>query len=360
MSLIGADTRTAAGHVEHMLHIRLSCQPRHRALSHLTCALDSRTLRKCQLDSEVTLVILGHEARGHYAVKTPDSHQYESVEGDHPARHSKHAAHKAAVERVAASKPVVDHAEKLYLMPVVRTQQHRAHHRRQRQRHDCRDDNRHGDRHCKLAVKCTRNTRYEAHRHKYRAQHQRHRYQRASEPLHSLSRSLFRRKMLIIHHPVNILHHNDSIVDHYTYRKDKTEQSQHIQRESEYQHHAECTYQRYRHRHDRDYRRAPVLQRQEHHYNHKNKCLEERAVHMVDRFRYVGRHIERNLIRDPLREIGGDTLHLRFHCLGDIHRIAARKHVYLQYGCLSTIYTALGRVGRRLERYARHIAQADY
>lgn len=74
---------------------------------------------------------------------------------------------------------------------------------------------------------------------------------------------------------------------HNTDGKDQSQQRHHVERETECQHHAECSDQRYGHRYDGDKRGAPVLQRQEDHENHQQQRLEERMVDLLDRLRYV-------------------------------------------------------------------------
>ena len=79
----------------------------------------------------------------------------------------------------------------------------------------------------------------------------------------------------------------------------------------------------------------------------------------MDRFGNVGSHIERNLVRDTLRKIAADLLHLGLHRLGHLHCIGSRKHLDLQHGGITAVDTAFGIVGRRFERNARHVFQAD-
>ena len=93
--------------------------------------------------------------------------------------------------------------------------------------------------------------------------------------------------MLLVHYAFDILHHDDGIVHHNTDGKDQSQQRHHVERETECQHHAECSDQRYGHRYDGDKRGAPVLQRQEDHEDHQQQRLEERMVDLLDRLRYV-------------------------------------------------------------------------
>ena len=73
----------------------------------------------------------------------------------------------------------------------------------------------------------------------------------------------------------------------------------------------------------------------------------------------VGSHIERNLVRNTLRKIAADLLHLGLHRLGHLHCIGSRKHLDLQHGGITAVDTAFGIVGRCFERNARHVFQAD-
>ncbi len=66
--------------------------------------------------------------------------------------------------------------------------------------------------------------------------------------------------MLSLHYAVYILHHHNRVIDNDTDSEDKAEQGEHVERESEYEHDAECTDKRDRHSDNRNERCAPVLQ----------------------------------------------------------------------------------------------------
>ena len=358
--LIGAHAGTRTRHVEHVLHVGIVHQKLDGPVGHLARTLDSRPFGQLQLHGEIALILLRHEALGHQTVHQPDADQHDAEGGQHAPRVLQRPSNHPAVESVARRQSEIDAAENpVFLFPAFGFEEKRTHHGAERQRHDRRNDHRHGDRNGELAVELARDSRKEAHRDEHGAQHERHGDQGAAQAAHRLFGRLVRRKALLVHDAVHVLDHHDGVVHHDADGENQSQQRQHVEREAEDEHHAEGADQRNGHRHDRDERRAPALERKEDHQNHQQQRFEKRPVDVVDRLGNVGGHVERNLIADSLREIRADLLHDLLDRSGDLHGVGAGKHVDIQDGGVPAVDTALGAVGGGFERNARHVLQTD-
>ena len=138
--------------------------------------------------------------------------------------------------------------------------QHGSQRRAQRQRVERRDNRRNGDGQCKLAEELARNAADKRTRNEHRAKHQRNGNHRAGHFVHRLECGLARRKPLR-QPPLDILHHNNRIVHHNADRQHQAEQRQVVQAEPHARHNGKCPDDGHRHRHQRNHRRTPVLQK---------------------------------------------------------------------------------------------------
>ncbi len=266
-----------------------------------------------------------------------------------------------AVEVVAACEPVVDEAEHAcFFTPVLGTQQRRAHHGRQGESYYGGDYHRYGDGDGELAVKLAGDARKEAHGHEYGAQNKRHGYQCGTESVHGTASGLACVDAFRFHDAVDVLHHDYGVVHHDAYGENQAEQCEHVERESEHEHDAECAYEGYGHGNYGDDGGAPVLQRQEHDYDDDDERLEECAVHVVYGVGYILCHVEGDDIAHAVGEIAAYLLHLFLDVLGHFEGVGARKHVDVEHGCVALVDAALGGVVGGVEVDARHVAQADY
>ena len=83
---------------------------------------------------------------------------------------------------------------------------------------------------------------------------------------------------------LDILDDDDRVVDDDADRQHQPEQRQIVQREAERGEHRKGADQRHRDRHDRDDRGAPGLQKQDDDDDDEDHGLEDRLLHLVDRF----------------------------------------------------------------------------
>ena len=165
--------------------------------------------------------------------------------------------------------------------------------------------------------------------------------------------------MLFFHDAFHVLYHDDSVVHHNTDGQNQAQQSQHVKRETEYQHEAESSDKGDRYGYDGYQRGAPALQGEEDYENHQYQCLEERLVHFVNGFRNVSGHVERNLIFQSFRKVLADFVHGILYIFCHFHSIRSRQHVDTEYGGVAPVDTAFCVVRLGFERDAGYVAQAD-
>ena len=81
---------------------------------------------------------------------------------------------------------------------------------------------------------------------------------------------------------------------------------------------------------------------------------------MVDRLRNVLCHVERDIVRHPVRKILADSIHLGLYILGHFNGVGAGKHIHVQHRGVSPVDTALCIIRLGLKRHTSHILDADY
>ncbi|CDA21726.1 uncharacterized protein BN496_01616 [Bacteroides sp. CAG:144] len=77
------------------------------------------------------------------------------------------------------------------------------------------------------------------------------------------------------------------------------------------------------------------------------------------RLRDVSGHVEGYLVSETFWEIMAYLLHCRLDALGNLHGIGSGEHVYVQYGGIPSVDTALGIIGGGFEGDASYITQTD-
>ena len=242
MSLVCTHARRRTIDIEHILYILVGEQEFHSPVGYLAGSLYRRTLRQFEFKGKIALVFGRHKTCRHQAVAHKYYNQCHTERCKHSARMCQRPSDHAAIEMIASHKPVVDKSEEFaFTLLALWLEQHRTHNRRQGKCNNGRYYHTHCNRDCKLTVQLTGNTGQEAYRHKHRTEHKRHRYKGAAKALHSPACSLGWVYMLSLHDTIYVLYYHNSIVNYDTDCKNKAEQRQHIERESEYQHHTECT-----------------------------------------------------------------------------------------------------------------------
>ena len=81
--------------------------------------------------------------------------------------------------------------------------------------------------------------------------------------------------------PLDVLDHDDRVIDQQADREHQPEQGQRVDREAERVEHREGAEQHDRNGDDRDQRRAPALQEDEHHEDDEDDRLEQRLHHFA-------------------------------------------------------------------------------
>ncbi len=360
-ALAAAHTGAAACHTLNIFHSRIVHQIPHGTLRHHSRALKCRTLGHLQLHLEISLILYREEARRHEAVDNEDSYEHEAESSQNPAVVADGFTHYPYISVIARCQPPVNAAKHGILLSVLilRPQQLGTHYRAEGQGHNRRQQHRYNDRDSELPVEQSCDARQEAYGEESCGQHERCSDDGTRQALHGLFCCLIGSESLLAHHTLDILDNDNSIVDHNAYRKHKSEQRQHIERESEKQHETERAYQRYRHGHERYQRGTPALQGEKHNEDNQHQSLEQRVIDSVDRLGDIGRHVERYVIAHAIREVGTDLVHSFLDALSNLHGISTRKHIYSQNGRILSVDRAFGVVALSLQRHPRHIAQPD-
>ena len=201
-----------------------------------------------------------------------------------------------------AREPAVEPLEEAARLVVLALQHQHAQRRRQRQRDEARDDDRDRDRDRELAVELAGEAAEERDRHEHRAQREHDRDDGPGDLVHRLDRRLARGALLLAHDALDVLEHDDRVVDHDADREHHAEERQRVDRVAEHEQPGERADQRHRHRGERDQRRAPVLEEQEHDQEHEHHRLGERDHHFADRDPDEARGVVRDRVREALRE----------------------------------------------------------
>ena len=209
----------------------------------------------------------------------------------------------------------------------VRPQQDGRQGRAERQRVDGREDRRDGDRHGELAEELAGDAADEGARHEHGAEHQRHGDHRPGDFVHRLARGLARRQPLL-QPALDVLDHHDRVVDHDADRQHQAEQRDVVQAEAEGGHDRERADDGHRHGDQRDERRPPVLQEDQHDDADQHDRLQQRPHHVVDRLADEGRGVVGDVVVDARRGSACfSSSILRLHAVGDVQRVGARKLV---------------------------------
>jgi hypothetical protein len=81
--------------------------------------------------------------------------------------------------------------------------------------------------------------------------------------------------------------------------------------------------ERHGNRDERNHRRAPRLEEEDHDHHHEGRGLEDRRLHFPHRLRDELRRVVDDVVVEPGREVGAKTGHQRFHAVCRLERVRA-------------------------------------
>ena len=178
---------------------------------------------------------------------------------------------------------------------VSTTQQHHAQAGCQRQRHHTGDHHGNRNRHRELAIQFPRQATQKSDGHKHRRQCQHDGHHRASHLVHGLHRRVMCADAFLAHNALDVFQHHDGIINHNADGEHHAKQRQCVDRVPQQHQPGESADQRYRHRHERNQRGAPILQKHKHHQEHQRHGLGQRLHHLAyrhfDKARSVVHHV---------------------------------------------------------------------
>ena len=121
--------------------------------------------------------------------------------------------------------------------------------------------------------------------------------------------------------PLHVLNDNNRIVHHDADRQHQPKQREVVEAEAEGRHEGEGAHDRHWHRDQRDERRPPVLQKEQHHEGDQENRIAERLEHLCLRLLNEGRGV----VDDPRLEPLGKPLSQRLQLLA--HRLRGRDRI---------------------------------
>ncbi len=304
-----------------VLDVRVLLHRRDYLLHHLVGALERGAVGKDHERDVEALVLVGYErARREPPQAHRDRHHDEKDHrGDGAAPH--HPRDPVLVAVGGAREDAVEPLEEPPRLLVLALEDDDRERRREREGDDTREDDRDRDRDGELAVELAREAAEERDRDEHRAQHQHDRDDRARDFLHSLDRGFARIDVLLVHDALDVLQDDDRVVHHDADRQDHAEEGERVDGIAQRQQPRERAEQRHRHRGERNQRRAPVLQEDEHHQEHEQHRLAQRDHHLADRDLDEKRGVVDDLLLEAGREALGELGHRRVHFLGDVERV---------------------------------------
>ena len=158
---------------------------------------------------------------------------------------------------------------------------------------------------------------------------------------------------------LDVFHHHDGIVHHDTNRQHQPEQAQGIQREAQQVENTERAHYRYRHRNQRDYRRAPGLQEQDHHQHDQHHRFQQRLHHSADRVAYKHRRVVRRRPFHIVRESCGQFVHFGAYRVRQIDGVCPRRLEDTNPDRVFIVQLGAQRVAAGPHLDTRHVAQSD-
>ena len=158
---------------------------------------------------------------------------------------------------------------------------------------------------------------------------------------------------------LDVFHHHDGVVHHDTDGQHQPEQAEGIQREAQQVENAEGTHHRHRHRDQRNDRRAPGLQEQNHHQHDQHHGFQQRLHHRTDRITHEDRRIVRCRPLHVCREARGQFVHFRAHHVRQIDGVRPRRLEDTNPDRVFIVQLGTQGIAPGAHFNPRHVAQAD-
>ncbi|MNE08600.1 hypothetical protein D3C80_1012530 [compost metagenome] len=157
---------------------------------------------------------------------------------------------------------------------------------------------------------------------------------------------------------LNVFHHHDSVIHDDTDSQYQPEQTQGIERKAKQVENAERSHDRYRHRDQRNNRRAPGLQKQNHHQYNQRHRFQQGLHDRVNGVAYENRRIVRRRPLHIFRETRGQFVHFRPHGVRQIDGVRARGLEDTNPDRVFIVELRTQRIAARTHFNPCHIAQA--
>ncbi len=163
----------------------------------------------------------------------------------------------------------------------------------------------------------------------------------------------------MLHVMLDCLDDDDGIINHDANGQHQAEQRQVVQAKSECCHDGERADDRHRHRNQRDDRRPPVLQKQQHHDGDEQHGITEGLEHLGNRLIDERRGVVNNRVIQTVGESALHLLHLRADVVRGLQRVGARQLIDRQRHRRLAVERAglVVPLGTQLD--LRHVGQAD-
>jgi len=137
------------------------------------------------------------------------------------------------------------------------------------------------------------------------------------------------RRLLWLHTVLDVVHDglddHDRIVHHDADGEHQAEQREHVDGEPEDGEEDEGADERHRHRHERDERSPPVLEKDEDHEDDEPTGLEQRVNDLGDALGHRQRGVERHEVLHVAGEALRETGHFGLDPVGDVERVGPRN-----------------------------------
>ncbi len=236
-------------------------------------ALQRRRVGQLDVHEEVPLVLHRQEAGGQLLAEEAAEDDEADQDCDADEHLPDEVARQADVALRHPSEDAVEPGEELPERPLgllLRPQDQRAERRREREGIEGRDEDRDRDRDRELHVHPALDAAHEGHGNEHGGENEGDSDDRLGDLFHRLQRGVLRREA-VLDVVLDRLDDDDRVVDDEADREDEAEQRQRVDREAEHRKEDERADERHGHGEQRDQRRAPALQEEEHDDDHEDR-----------------------------------------------------------------------------------------
>ncbi len=340
------------------------------AADHVLGAVQRGAVGQLREAHQVLLVLHRHEAARHAVEQQRGQADQRQIDAQHDGLAADHARCAAAIRFRRGTEHAVERAEdptqaafhhtrQQVLRRVMALEQQRGQRRRQRERVERGDDRRDRDRQRELLVELAGQARHEGQRHEHGDQRQRDGDDGAAHLAHGLVGGLARRQP-VGDVALDVLHHHDGVIHHDPDRQHQPEQRQRVDREAEHQHQPERADDGHRHRQQRNDRRAPSLQEQDHHQHHQRHRFEQRVRDRLDARADELRRVIDDAVVHAFGKVFLQLGHRLAHVVRNLQRVGARRLEDRNGHRLLVVQQRAQAVFRRGQLDAGHVAQGGH